>query len=205
MKNVMDEINELHEAILSGDTKKVRDALCDIRVFAYGGLHFLAYEDDNHVNWKIDASMPIARMLSRINPITALTAIWQYTMIAIMEREWANTLLHTRTIIWLTQHVSETLGLDKAQQEQDMEAVINGVMTRFIKDDIDLARTIDKFKAKGVETFYTEGEFPTMILKSNGDYPDAPKGKFLKAVSYKDTVFTEVQNEEAIKLVLQTL
>ena len=46
--------------------------------------------------------------------------------------------------------------------------------------------------AAGVTDVYFEGEYPTMIMKSASDQPDAPKGKFLKSASYKEPVFYPV-------------
>ena len=76
--------------------------------------------------------------------------------------------------------------------DTDMDAVVDGVMTRFVKDPQDLKATIKLHADKGVHRVYTEGEFPTMVLKSAADQPDAPKGKFLKSASYTDTVFPAV-------------
>ncbi len=77
--------------------------------------------------------------------------------------------------------------------DADMEAVLDGVMTRFCKTQEELDATIAKFAAKGVTEVYTEGEFPKMVLKSAADQPDAPKGKFLKSVGYTDTKFAQLQ------------
>jgi predicted HAD superfamily Cof-like phosphohydrolase len=107
----------------------VRDALCDVHVFAYGAHHFM--------------------------------------------------------------------GLDA---DRDMRTVVDAVLTRFIKDSADLAATIDKHAAKGVTDVYFEGDFPTMVMKSASDQPDAPKGKFLKSASYSEPVFydpTEPVNEQS--------
>lgn len=76
--------------------------------------------------------------------------------------------------------------------DADMHAVLDGVMTRFVKDQKDLSQTVAKHAGKGVTEVYTEGEFPTMVLKSAADQPDAPAGKFLKSASYRETVFPEV-------------
>lgn len=81
------------------------------------------------------------------------------------------------------------MGIDA---DPDMRAVLTGVMTRFIKDDADKDATIRKHAAKGVIEVYFEGEYPTMIMKSTSDQPDAPKGKFLKSASYTEPVFPEV-------------
>lgn len=76
--------------------------------------------------------------------------------------------------------------------DQDMDDVVDGVMTRFIKDEADLEATTEKHAAKGVTDVYLEGNYPTAVLKSAKDQPDAPQGKFLKSASYKDTVFVPV-------------
>lgn len=77
----------------------------------------------------------------------------------------------------------------------DMEAVIGGVMTRFIKSDADKAATIAKHAVAGVTEVYFEGEYPTMVMKSAVDQPDAPKGKFLKSASYSEPVFYALAQE----------
>jgi len=76
--------------------------------------------------------------------------------------------------------------------DKDMDAVVDGVMTRFIKDETDLKATVYMHAKKGVNRTYFEGEYPTMVMKSAVDQPDAPKGKFLKSASYRDTVFPAV-------------
>lgn len=105
---------DLHRA----NTIQVRDALCDIQVFAQGAQHFVGADGDN-----------------------------------------------------------------------DMDDVVDGVMTRFIKDEADKQATIAKHAANGITQVYFEGEFPKMVMKSAVDQPDAPKGKFLKSASFVDTKF----------------
>jgi len=81
------------------------------------------------------------------------------------------------------------MGIDA---DKDMNAVVDGVMTRFIKDHDDKNATILRHYNKGVSKVYFEGQFPTMVMKSAIDQPDAPKGKFLKSASYTDTVFPPI-------------
>ena len=81
------------------------------------------------------------------------------------------------------------MGIDA---DQDMNSVVDGVMTRFIKDEADKQSTIAKHAAKGVTEVYFEGEYPVMVMKSAVDQPDAPKGKFLKSASYSEPVFHQV-------------
>lgn len=76
--------------------------------------------------------------------------------------------------------------------DQDMNSVVDGVMTRFIKDEADKQSTIAKHAAKGVTEVYFEGQYPVMVMKSSMDQPDAPKGKFLKSASYCEPVFHKV-------------
>ena len=83
--------------------------------------------------------------------------------------------------------------------DEDMRTVIRGVMTRFIKDEEDKAATIARHAAKGVTEVYFEGEYPTMIMKSAVDQPDAPRGKFLKSASYKEFPFYDVADPAATR------
>lgn len=73
--------------------------------------------------------------------------------------------------------------------DNDMDDVVDGVMTRFIKSPEDRCRTMELHHAKGVTQVYFEGEYPKVVMKSAVDQPDAPKGKFLKSASYVNTVF----------------
>lgn len=82
--------------------------------------------------------------------------------------------------------------------DADMAAVVEGVMTRFCRNQEELDATMAKYDALGV-TYYGEGAFPTYCLKSARDQTDQgdeggngdeyPKGKFLKSVGYKTAVF----------------
>lgn len=121
-KNILAEYNELMEAIAARDLDKVRDALGDIHVFAYGAHHFLSLDAD-----------------------------------------------------------------------RDMQAIVAALYTRFCRDEEHLAMTKLHYTEKGI-AFYTEGEFPTVCLKSAFDQmmPEYPKGKFLKAVGYKQPEFYQL-------------
>lgn len=81
------------------------------------------------------------------------------------------------------------MGIDA---DRDMASVVDGVMTRFIKDDADRQATVAKHAAKGVTDVYFEGEFPTMVMKSASNQPDAPKGKFMKSASFAEPAFYAV-------------
>lgn len=103
------------------DVEEVRDALCDVNVFAGGGQHMIGVDGD-----------------------------------------------------------------------ADMNAVLDGIMTRFCRDAVELQATLDHWSANGVSQTYIEGEFPKMVVKSAEDQLDAPKGKFLKSVGYRKPVFAQL-------------
>lgn len=129
--DIIGTIKESIEAILSSsltwsqdvevDVEGVRDALCDVHVFAYGAHHMMGVDAD-----------------------------------------------------------------------RDMDSVVSAVMSRFVKDEADLIATKEKFNANGVLETYIEGSYPTLVLKSAVDQPDAPKGKFLKAASYRQPTFYDI-------------
>lgn len=76
--------------------------------------------------------------------------------------------------------------------DRDLVSTVDGVMTRFIKDDEDLMETVSYHANKGVTDTYTLGEYPMMVLRSGSDQPDAPKDKFLKSSSYRTPIFYDV-------------
>jgi hypothetical protein len=84
------------------------------------------------------------------------------------------------------------MGIDA---DRDMQSVIEGVMTRFIKDPDDKIASIQKHAANGVTDVAFEGEYPTMVMRSISDQPDAPKGKFLKSASFREPVFYDAVAE----------
>ncbi len=85
--------------------------------------------------------------------------------------------------------IHHMMGIDA---DRDVESVLEGLMTRFIKDEADKQASIAKHAAAGVTQVYFEGDFPLMIMKSAVDQPDAPKGKFLKSASYTEPVFYRI-------------
>lgn len=76
--------------------------------------------------------------------------------------------------------------------DRDGDTVIEGVLTRFVKNAEDLEATLAKHAAAGVTDVTVEGVFPLAIVRSNSDQPDAPKGKFLKSASTTFPTFYEV-------------
>lgn len=91
-------------------------------------------------------------------------------------------------------------GLDA---DADMQAVIDGVMTRFCRNEEELEQTLQKWRDKGIDKVATFGSFPTMCVKSTADQvafngEQVPKGKFLKSVGYRDTVFPPLPTNSTV-------
>lgn len=117
---IQSEVDELKQAIKERDINEVRDALCDIHVFAYGTHHKIGYNAD-----------------------------------------------------------------------ADMHKVISSLYSRFCETKDDLQATIEHHKQRGVDSVTIHGEYPFAYIKSAGDYPDAPKGKFLKSINYSEPRFSD--------------
>lgn len=193
--NILDEYKELQVAIAVRDLTEVRDALCDINVFALGGFHFAGVEIE------VDSA---ALIVPRGNPanvdwdafaVGASTFVTLYDLVmeGIKARSLPQAAYYISLVVENVVRAYAFLGLDV---EADMEAVVAGVMTRFCQDEDDYAMTAAKYLDLGVE-FYPEGTFPTVCLKSAKDQQDIngknyPKGKFLKSISFSETVFPAV-------------
>lgn len=119
-KMIQSELNELKQAIKERDINEVRDALCDIHVFAYGTHHKIGYDADD-----------------------------------------------------------------------DIHTVVSSLYSRFCTIKDDLHQTIAHHKNKGVLQITVHGEYPFVYIKSAGNYPDAPKGKFLKSINYSKPNFSD--------------
>lgn len=55
--NIFDEYQELQEAINAKDVTAIRDALCDIMVFALGAYHFIGYDADKDMDVVYQSNM----------------------------------------------------------------------------------------------------------------------------------------------------
>lgn len=77
--------------------------------------------------------------------------------------------------------------------DADMQAVLDGVMTRFCRNQAELVDTVSKWTRLGVSG-KAEGDYPRMIYRSDRDQTSTagefiPKGKFLKSAGYTEPVF----------------
>lgn len=210
-KNILDEIKELETAFavlksVGKDYEKleeafthVRDAFCDIKVFAHGAIHIIGAPTDGSFSSEIYVNPRVEGKQLQSREIVAILKTYYSIIMSIIESSKINegrdifNVLNTK---WLTDTLIEFIVTTTYLQRllyieplKDMRSVIDGVMTRFCRDEDELQETIEKWKNKGVIETYVEGEFPNKIVKSSKDQPDAPKGKFLKSVRYSEPVF----------------
>lgn len=228
-KNIKDEIKELISAIYNvrhhtyitnhasyvKNMEKVRDALCDIQVFAFGAFHFI----DSSPLWVGETILEklnetgISLGLTPSNDSALFNAYLQKLDVKadLLMRQYDLLEIHFEdvkdhhmveeipalldTIATIISMAWDSLKIVGVLPILDMVSVINGVMTRFVKDEVDLEATKAKHAAKGITEVYTEGDFPTMILKSAIDQPDAPKGKFLKSASFSEPEFVDIYTD----------
>lgn len=186
--NIKSEINELKKAINEKDMLGVRDALCDICVFAYGAHHFVGI-----AGWEVRVTNAPRNFAAFAAAITDLEKT-HTNLMQLLELE--NCTPHAVAFM-LDRLINTAAGMQEsigADHDIDMQAVIDGVMTRFVKDEADKEATIAKHAAYGVTQVYFEGEYPTMIMKSAVDQGDeAPQGKFLKSASFREPVFAPIE------------
>jgi hypothetical protein len=75
------------------------------------------------------------------------------------------------------------------EADDDMDAVLDGVMTRFCSTRKEIEDTCRMYNDLGVK-YHVHGEPPTAYLKSSEDQGNEyPQGKFLKSASYRLAVF----------------
>ena len=189
--NIKDEINELEQAVIAVNDFGIRDAICDIRVFTYGAAHFMGFDMDSvPTGASADFDKLCTETEIRRDPIFCLSASYDELMLCLASRD----ITKVQDALWSVFRVivmaARAMGYTEGQILDDMKVVVGAVMTRFIKSPEDKIETRYKHAAKGVIDVYFEGEYPTMIMKSASDQPDAPKGKFLKSASYSEPVFT---------------
>lgn len=208
--NIFDEIKECESALAAQHSINFRDGLCDVQVFAYGGVHFMGYCEQTFNEFVVTNyeqkfseefyALPKTEKLQRMGE--ALQELKNETdrLHKAIDQEAPGEVLHRLgLVIGFAQHVQLVLRIDV---EADMAAVLDGLMTRFIKDEVDEGNTYNKHNkafhkhytdkgetAPGQLQVYYEGEYPNRIMKSAVDQPDAPKGKFLKSASFKEAEF----------------
>ena len=186
--NIKSELRELRTACEAKHKADVRDALCDIKVFAMGGLHFMGQSDPAPVVFSRGRYSAIDwDVLGLAN--NYLDDLFNSLMKNLTCLDEESTWLISSILGWIVEAVSNIQAGIGADPDADMHAVIDGVLTRFCRDEAELQATKLKYDTLGVK-YYVEGVFPEVCLKSAEDQGDEyPKGKFLKSVGYRLPVF----------------
>jgi hypothetical protein len=189
--NIKDENAELDQAIAQNDQHEVRDALCDIRVFALGAAHYMGWDicKDRETIGVSPEEAGIIQLLTPWLPHVALVAGYIRLMHNIENFNYTAVQSDLRVLLEITELAALKLGIAREVVDADMKVVVAADMSRFIKDEADRQATIAMHAAKGVSAVYFEGTYPTCIMKSAIDQPDAPKGKFLKSASNQQPEF----------------
>lgn len=188
--NIKSELAELQTAIEAMRLEGIRDALCDIKVFAMGGLHFMGVENP---------LLKVSSVPSRFPILDTTTLLTLKGGLGLRFETLMEQLGHDRNseryfdvgclLIVLIADASVIQAMIGAYPDADMHAVIDGVLTRFCRDEDELEATKYKYHKLGVK-YYVEGVFPEVCLKSTEDQGDEyPKGKFLKSVGYRLPIF----------------
>lgn len=203
IKSISDELNELALAIKTDShpqLPEVRDALCDIQVFAYGALYLLRDVKNPYtiVDDFVSACITHIQYTGELSDdnlymhyvITGISLAVKSLLDPPEDKDVYLIRVHgLSSIIAMCREVQYKLGVDVVE---DMSSVITGVMSRFIKDAEDEEKTVSLHYAKGVMDVVFAGNYPYKVMYSNSDQPDAPKGKFLKSSSYSSPVFKTV-------------
>ncbi len=200
IKNLQDEYEEFLKAVSTRNWVEVRDAACDILVFAFGAYHLMGVDYDK---WR--EVNPFKKELKR--PLEGDVFLHLEMLSKHFPPAYANLELHLETgsgsnhsgnyvltqldyIVSFALGIHALLGLDV---EVDMTAVYESNMSKFCKTEAELDATFHKYTRLEI-LVYEFGDYPTKCVKSAIDQKDMnganyPKDKFLKGVNYKAPVF----------------
>jgi hypothetical protein len=199
--NISTEIDEARSAIASKDVDKIRDALCDIRVFGYGAFH-LAGDADAHIGKFVVEAMERQPKFMPFNAdnwrcveddVDQLGSLLCNVSKAIAFKHKVGFDANLRSLLNLALNSHYEMNINAVR---DMRSVISALYSRFCKDSDSLILTLLKYKGLGVEVYH-EGDFPRVCVKSAKDQVDKngdrlPKGKFLKAHDFTEPVFYDL-------------
>lgn len=192
-KGALTEVRELESALADRDIEAVRDALCDVMVFAHGGHHAMGVVDIDYPLVAPRSEQVSAFALGQCVKDLRDDAAYLVQMCAHKSNPQGVHAMFSQLILACLR-LQSLIGVDS---DADMNAVIDGVLTRFCQDEESLRATCAKYANLGIE-FVIEGSFPTVCLKSAFDQGDEyPKGKFLKSVGYSQAVFPELRHAVA--------
>lgn len=190
--NIIDEIDELKEAIDEGNIKEIRDAVADILVFSLGLLH---HSGENLYFGKKLHEWIYSDYMKNINLDLLDDILKKLEMDSLLVIE--SSKKNSKSIVNLTipnicyycYLISDIYGFDI---DEDMDAIIESNMSKFCKDQEDLNLTLQKYIDLGIEV-YAKGEFPKALVFSSKDQLDKNgkqyrADKFLKSIYFKEPI-----------------
>lgn len=189
-RNIIDEVDELKEAIDLGDIKEIRDAVADILVFSLGLLHHSAenlYFGKKLQSW-IETDYKKEVDLELLDGVIKRIEFDSMLIVESARRNDPSTMsLTVSNICYYCYLISDIYGFDI---DEDMYAVIESNMSKFCKDEEDLKLTMQKYIDLEVDV-YSKGEFPKALVFSSSDQLDKNgkqyrANKFLKSVYFKE-------------------
>lgn len=205
-ENLLDECNELRKAIQEKNIVEVRDAACDIAVFAFGALHLMGVDYNGtahkrHDFIRITAKEEIMDMWDRLADQTYnFDDMYSNLMIEIEYisdedmNPYAQGAKELCEMIQFSASIYHVLNEENhpCSFEADMTQVYESNMSKFCKDEKELKATIAKYDKLGVKTIVC-GEFPRKFLRSAETQvvqgTNYPAHKFLKGVGFFAPVF----------------
>lgn len=187
-RNIQDEHDELLAAIAKGDRIEIRDALCDIMVFALGACHFLDQDISEKVAFELFTVEATCYEVEYLYGYARGIRRDYYRLVGAIEgHDLPEVHEALAEIIAGTLATSQLIGQDIFA---DMKMVFESNMSKFCGTEQEVAATVAKYA--GVET-YVDGEFPAKRVKSAKDQvvngESYPADKMLKGVNYKKPVF----------------
>lgn len=190
--NIIDEIDELKEAIDDGNIKEIRDAISDILVFSLGLLHhsgenlYFGKKLQEWINSDYTKNINIELLDDIIHKLE-----FDATLVIESSKKNSKSIVNLTipNICYYCYLISDIYGFDI---DEDMEAVITSNMTKFCKDQETLDLTMKKYVNLGIQV-YSKGDFPKALVFSSLDQLDKNgkqyrADKFLKSVDFKEPV-----------------
>ncbi len=213
---IPEEITELHDAHVTLHEIGVRDAACDILVFSLGALHLMGLDYNELKGEEFPRTLyahnggqdPVLDIINKLNDDLYPNLVEALELEADLRTSLSEITKALLAIIDAAFGVYTVFGFGEVASA-DMHAVYVSNMSKFCATQEDLDSTVKKYEDMGLKV-RSEGEFPTMCVKSDIDQdqyelgedgqPDEssgelvviahfPAGKFLKGVNYQAPVF----------------
>lgn len=199
---IEEEIDELADAFRDSDINLVRDAICDILVFAFGVGHLGGFNAFDGVAGDVDFELEEGGYIRRLrrcynSMLSTVEAMEQAPEPGFDYSDVFFLTAHTHALVNTALEAALYFGLNLVD---DMNSVYESNMTKFCRDLGEIERTIAKYRDIGV-TVVPTGEFPRAYVVADREQEDIngktyPAGKFLKGVGFSEPAFKPNRNPQ---------